>query len=258
MNPVKKAASLAAVFVLLFTGQVIAQVSKDGMGKVVPVELYACTYNEGKGAADLDKVIARWNKFMDDNGTDDYSAWTLTPFHYGQEQDFDVIWLGAFADGNAMGSGINTWLTKGGDIQKGYDEVLDCGAHLGMSSAMYKAPEGGNAPASGIITMMDCELNEGHRYPEVKAAEIKWAEYLTGKGSKAAYYHWFPIFGGGDAEFDYKIVFSYPSYVELGADFELNANGGGREAGQEIFGDIDECDDARVYVATNRRSGKIR
>lgn len=258
MKRLRIAAVAAAFTGLFFAGAAVAQVSKDGMGKVLPVEIFTCKYNDGKGAGDLDKVISRWTKFMDDNGIDSYAAWTLTPYHYGSEQDFDIAWLGAFADGNAMGSNINTWLSKGGEIQKAFSDVMDCESHSALSSAMYKANAANETPASGIITMMDCKLNEGHRYSDIKAAEIKWARYLTDKGSKAAYFHWFPVYGGGDAEFDYKVVFSYANYMELGAAFELGANGGGREAGQEIFDDIDECDDARVYIAKNVRAAKLR
>jgi hypothetical protein len=258
MKTLQKAATLAAIFALLFAGPALSQVTKDGMGKVLPVELYACKYLEGKDAGDLDQVISRWSKFMDDNAIDNYAAWTLTPYHFGSEQDFDVVWMGAFSDGNAMGSGINTYFAKGGDIQKGFDAVLDCSGHSLMSSAMYRAPVAGPTPASAIITMMDCELNKGKRYSDIQAAEVKWAEYLTGKGSKAGYWHWFPVYGGGDAEYDYKVVFSYADYTELGADFELNANGGGREAGEAIFDDIDDCDDARVYLGTSRRAAQLR
>ena len=66
------------------------------------------------------------------------------------------------------------------------------------------------------------------------------------------------MFGGGDAEFDYKVVFAYANYADLGADFERQANGGGREESQEVFDDIDECDDPRVYVATVHRVAQIR
>ncbi|MDH4049614.1 MAG: hypothetical protein OEW68_01060 [Gammaproteobacteria bacterium] len=251
-------ATMAAMLALLVSGSVLAQVSKDGLGKVLPVELFACKYHDGKSAADLEKVITRWTKYMDDNGINDYAAWTLTPYHYGPNQDFDVIWMGAFADFNAMGSGINTWLTKGGELQKAYFDVLDCNGHALMSSAMYKAPANNETPASGIITMMDCKLNDGKRYSDIKDAEMKWAKYLGDGGSKAGYWHWFPTFGGGDADFDYKVVFAYENYVDLGADMERNANGGGRESSQEIFADIDDCDDARVYLATSRRAAKLR
>lgn len=258
MNCFKIVTYSAVVGLLLASAPVLAQVSADGMGKVVPVELYACKFQEGKDNADLDKVVARWNEFADDSGMDDYSAWLLTPFFFTSEQDFDILWLGAFRDGNAMGAGLQNWITNGREVAAAFGEVVDCGAHVAYSSAMYKAPQGGNAPESGFITMMDCKLNEGHRYGDVKAAELKWADHLAKSGSKAAYYHWMPMFGGGDAEFDYKVVSAYPDFKEVGSDVENFANEGGRDVSREIFGDIDECDDARVYVTRNIRSGKIR
>jgi len=248
----------AVAGLLLASAPGLAQVSADGMGKIVPVELYACKFNEGKNGADLAEVIERWNEFSDESGMDDYAAWLLTPFFHTSEQDFDILWLGAFSDGNAMGKGLQNWISNGQELAAEFAAVVDCGAHVAVSSAMYKAPAGGNAPASGVITMMDCKLNEGHRYVDIKAAELKWVDYLAKSKSKAAYYHWMPMFGGGDAEFDYKVVFAYPDFEEVGANVELFANEGGRDASREIFGNIDDCDDARVYLTRSIRSGKIR
>jgi hypothetical protein len=258
MNNLKIVTCSAIAGLLLASAPGLAQVSADGMGKVVPVELYACKYQEGKDEADLAKVIESWNEFADDSDMDDYAAWLLTPFFFTTEQDFDIIWLGAFRDGNAMGAGLQNWLSNGQELAAAFDEVVQCPAHVAYSSAMYKAPLTGNVPSSGFITMMDCKLNEGHKYADVKAAELKWADYLAETGSKAAYYHWMPMFGGGDADFDYKVVFAYPDFEQVGSDVEKFANGGGRDKSREIFGDIDECDDARVYATRNIRSGKIR
>lgn len=243
---------------LLGAGPGMAQVSADGLGKIVPVELFACSYREGKGAADFDNVVTRWNAYMDRNKTDSYAAWVLAPFFFGPEQDFDLLWLGAWRDGNAMGTGLADWIANGGELNAAFGEVVDCDAHVAYSSAMYRAPADKNVPSSGLITMMDCSLNEGHKYEEIQAAELKWVAHLNKTGSKAAYYHWRPMFGGGDAEFDYKVVFAYPDFKELGADVERIANGGGRTISMEIFGDIDECDDARVYLAKSVRAAKIR
>ena len=256
MNNLRIALYSALAGLLLASAPGLAQVSADVMGKVVPVELYACKFQEGKNDADLANVVERWNKFADDSDMVDYAAWLLTPFFYTTEQDFDILWLGAFRDGNAMGAGLQNWIANGQELGAAFEEVVDCNAHVAYSSAMYKAPPGGNAPASGF--MMDCKLNEGNRYVDIKAAELKWADYLVKSGSNAAYYHWMPMFGGGDAEFDYKVVFAYPDFEEIGSDVERFANGGGRDMSREIFGNIDDCDDARVYVAKNIRSGKIR
>lgn len=258
MKLLHKIAGMMTLVSLLLAGPVLAQVSKDGMGKVLPVELFACKYKEGKSAGDLDKVIARWSKYMDDNGNNDYAAWTLNPYYFGTEQDFDVLWMGAYKDAKAMGAGTDMWMAKGGELRKGFADVVTCNAHIGLSSAMYKAPASNETPTSGYITMMNCKLNEGHRYADIKAAELKWVDYLKKNGSAVGYWHWFPVFGGGDSGFDYKVVRAYRNFTEIGADLELNFNGGGREAGQEIFDDIDDCDDARVYVVTSRRAAKLR
>jgi hypothetical protein len=53
-------------------------------------------------------------------------------------------------------------------------------------------------------------------------------------------------------------VFAYPDFEEVGSNVELFANEGGRDASREIFGNIDDCDDARVYLTRSIRSGKIR
>ncbi len=258
MKPSKILTSAAAATLLVAATPGIAQVSADGMGKIVPVELYACDFVDGKGRADLDSVIERWNDYSDDNDMDDYAAWLLTPFFSTPEQDFDIIWLGAYRDGKAMGSRLQEWIESGGELMAAFAEVVDCKAHVAYSSAMYKAPSGGNVPESGIITMMDCELNDGHRYSDVQAAELKWMDHLKNTGSKAAYYHWMPMFGGGEAEFDYKVVLSYPDFEAVGASFDMFANEGGRDVSTEIFGNIDDCDDARVYVTNSIRSAKIR
>lgn len=248
----------AIVALLLASAPGFAQVSADGMGKVLPVELYACSYVDNMGSSDLAKVVERWNDYADDRDMDDYAAWLLTPYFHTTEQAFDVIWLGAFKDGGAMGAGLQDWISNGGELQAAFAEVIDCGAHVAYSSAMYRAPDGNVPPDTGIITMMDCELNEGQEYADIKAAELSWVEHLNEVGSQGAYYHWMPMWGGGDSEFDYKVVFSYPDFDEVGADFDRFANGGGREASREIFADIDECDDARVYIARSVRSAKIR
>ena len=254
----KQLALACAALSLMATSASMAQVSEDGMGKVLPVELFACSYVDGKDAGDLERVITRWSKYMDDNNTDTYSAWLLTPYFYGAEQDFDMVWMGAFTDGKAMGEGTHDWLTKGSEIAEAFAAVVDCGAHVGLSSAMYKAPPDNQTPESSILTMFDCKLNEGKRYSDVKAAELKWAKYQTEKGSKNGTWHWYPTFGGGDADYDYKVVTAYETFVELGEDWEMFANGGGRAASMDIFDDVDECDDARVYVARSLRSAQLR
>lgn len=258
MNKRQEAAGLLVSLSLLFSAPAFAQATNDGIGKIVPVELFVCSYRDGQDEGDLNRVIARWSKFMDDNGVNNYAAWTLSPYFYGADQNFDFIWMGASADGNAMGAGIDLWLSKGGELQGQFNAVADCNTHVLLSSAMYKAPPDGETPSSAVISMTDCKINEGRSYREVRMADVKWAEYLTNQGSKMGYFHWFPVFGGGNADFDYKVVSAQQNFTDLGADFEHFANGGGRAVARDIFANVDTCDDARVYLATPRRTAQLR
>ena len=258
MKTILRGISVLAGLALLATGPVMAQVSEGGLGKVLPVELFACTYNNRQDADDLNSVISRWNRWMDERSIDNYAAWTLAPYYYGPEQEFDLLWMGAYTDGNAMGAGTDQWLAEGGDIDEGFQEVLTCGAHIGLASAMYKSPPDNATPTTAIIRMMDCKLNEGHRYEDIKAAEMKWAEHMISSGSTTGTWHWFPIYGGGGADYDYKVVNAYANFTEMGADWERFSNGGGRDVSTEVFGDIDDCDDARVYIATSVRAAQLR
>jgi hypothetical protein len=251
-------AALIAATGMLASPGTTAQVSKDGMGKMVPVELYVCEFVEGKGEADLEPVIAQWSEFMDGQKIRDYAAWLLYPYYHGIDQSFDFVWMGAYKDGKAMGRGGHAWVTEGGPVAAAFDEVVHCPVHVGLTSAMYQSPPGNETPGSAILTMSDCTMNEGTRYSDVRAAELKWAAYLQEKGSESGTYHWFPDFGGGDQDFDYKIVNAYEDMQALGESWEMLANGGGRQQSNEIFDDIDECDDARVYVARSIRSAQLR
>lgn len=258
MNRILTALAVVAGLASLATVTAVAQVSESGMGKVIPVELFACSYNNRQDADDLNAAITRWNRWMDERNIRTYAAWTLTPYHFGPEQEFDLLWMGAYTDGNAMGAGTDQWLAEGGDVNDGFEEVLTCNAHILLASAMYKSPPNNETPGSAVLTMMDCKLNEGHRYEDIQAAELKWAQHMASSGSTAGTFHWSPVYGGGGADYDYKVVNAYANYSELGADWERFANGGGREASAGIFADIDDCDDARVYMATSIRAAQLR
>ena len=69
-----------------------------------PLELFACTYNEGKGPADLDQAAAAWNAWADKHDLNGYSAWTLVPYYSGPEQEFDALWIGGSSKAATLGA----------------------------------------------------------------------------------------------------------------------------------------------------------
>ena len=234
-----------------FAGGLSAAVAQDDDDGAAAVEIYACSYADGKGPADLDKVTAKWNKWADDQGLTDYSAWTLTPFYAGPEQDFDVIWLGVTATGEGMGGVQDMWLAKAGTLDDEFDSVSPCDAHAMFAAVQFKEPPEREDPSSIILDFSDCTIGEGKHFSTDVAPALKaWGEFRAGHGSTAGMWAFFPVYGGGGEEFDFKFVVSHGNYSEQGADFDNYDPAKARE----IFPDgLLECDSSRSYIATNRR-----
>ena len=82
---------------------------------------------------DLDRVVARWNSWADSVALDDYAAWTLTPFYYTPQQEFDVIWLGASKDAviaslqRISGGDVHVVFRNGGSVRTLLEGVATTG-----------------------------------------------------------------------------------------------------------------------------------
>jgi hypothetical protein len=248
---------LTGLLCLAGSGAVLAEEHGDAP-KVVPVDLWACTYNEGKGPADLDAATAKWNAWADQQGVNDYTAWTLTPYYYGPEQDFDVIWLGAGKDAVALGKAQDAYLAENEGIKAAFGEVVSCDAHANFASLQFKAPPEGATPRDGVLTFSDCKFKEGATFDALTEAMKGWAAHLENDGSTAGIWHWYPAYGGGGEKFDFKWIEGFMDFASLGADFESYGNDGGWKVAGDLFGDLLDCDSNRAYVVKNRRYVQLR
>lgn len=216
----------------------------------VPVEIYACSYNDGQGPADLDAATAKWSAFADEQEVNDYSAWTLTPFYFGPEQEFDFLWLGVARNAQSMGAGQDVWLAEGGAVAAEFEKVGSCNAHANFASLQFKEPPEREDPSSVVISFSDCNIADGKTFgDDVAPAIAAWADFRTGHGSTAGYWVLFPVYGGGGEEYDFKLVAGYGNYEEQGADWDNYDP----QIANELFSGVLDCDSSRVYNATNRR-----
>ena len=253
----KKLTAIVAAAVACLFGSL--SVHADNHSTVyVPADIYACSYLDGKGEADLNDAIAVWNEFMDDNDIDTYAAWVLTKHYASSEQDFDFAWVGAHRNGTAMGENMTTWMAKGGDAAAAMFSVFECPNNSNFASQMLKPPPGGNVPTDGVMTFSDCNINEGADFAKLGEADAAWAAVLGDAGSQIAMYRWWPVFGGGNEEFDFKHIGVYPSHIELGKDYDRMGNGGLVFKEAELYAGMLDCDVSRVYNARQVRSAKIR
>lgn len=242
---------------LLLTGSSYVVAQDDSM-RIIPVELFSCSYNDQKGPGDLDKVIDKWNAWADKKGIEDYAAWTLTPYYYGPDQEFDLIWLGAGKDAIALGKAQDAYLAEDAGLRAAFNDVLSCDAHVNFASFNFKAPPKGKTPENSVLTFSDCTYKEGASWSALAEAMGDWSKHLESQGSTTGIFHWYPAYGGGGEDFDFKWLQSYANFAELGADYERYGNGGGVNISSRLFNHMLDCDSTRAYLAKSRRFVQLR
>lgn len=224
--------------------------------RFVPVEIYGCNYLKGKDYGDLQRVIDKWNVWMDENGVAPYTAWTLTPFYTSRtEYDFDVAWLGAWADGAGMGATHQQWVF-GDSMQEEFDKVVDCPMHTGYASANLKMPASW-PNETGVTVFSDCKATGDKTAADAYDMEKAWADYMGSMGSEAGIWIMYNGPGVSDNGWQYKHVVGHADFASFGAGFETITNKGGWMKGAEIFGDNAECNGSRVYATQLIRDGGV-
>jgi hypothetical protein len=218
-----------------------------------PMEMFACTYNDGKGPADLAAANKKWNAWADKQGIDDYSAWTLVPYYSGPDQEFDVLWFGGADTAKAMGRAQDKWIATGSNEAAVFAEAISCNMHGAYSVLMMKQPPQGDDESDFVVTFSDCNTAEGVTFDDLYMPIKEWGEYKAENGSKAGHWVFFPSFGGGGEDFDFKWVTTADSLESLGADWDQMNESGWQKANELFQGKLD-CDSSRAYIATTIRS----
>jgi len=253
MKKILTAAASALMFLFVSGGAALAQDEESNM-EFVPVEAYACNFNDGKGPADLAAVTKEWNAWMDKEGQTSYFAATIWP-NYG-ERAFDVGWLGAWSDGRAMGAGTDHFMSAGRELGAKFDEVVDCGSHTQFASVRVRdsQPSDDDSDTSFVLQFSNCSFEEGATMEQLSAAQKEWNAYADEYGIVGGAWMFFPVWGeSADADYDFKSVSSTGDYTTLGSNWALFAEGHYKKS-NELFDDILDCDSPRVYSAKVERT----
>ena len=229
----------------------------SGLVNFAAVEGYMCNYREDQGRQDLDKVIAKWNDWMNSNNSAPYSAWILTPMFASTNTPADFVWLGAWQNGKEMGASLQTWAEKGDDLMAEFDEVMDCMEHSNFASLNLQPPVKGWPGKTGIVSFTNCTVAEDGTIEEAVEAHQTLAQNRFSQGSKSGAWAFFPGSGHNNPDWHYKVVTSYGDLNEWGAAWERYTNGQGWLAARELTAGVVSCDSPRVYQSATVRDGGV-
>ncbi len=243
----------AVVLCLAVVGVAPAVAEEQAMAPTFrPVEIYGCTYQDGMGMADLAKVTASFNAWMDETGQHDYWAYVLVPYFRSKELEYEVLWVGGWQSGAAMAKSIERWMTEGSAAAADFDKVIDCAANTNFAVMDLQPP--GTPAASGPVEFSNCTVEKGRKMSDALAAVRAWVAYEKEQGIAADHFLLFPAYGeSSKAEYDFKWVTS-STWAAFGKSYDQYGTGGGWKKAGELFEDLLDCDSGRVYQGTRTRS----
>jgi hypothetical protein len=241
--------SVSGLLAVAVTVSMPASADNHEQANVDPVDMYMCTFREGKGLDDLDKLDARWKKWAAKNDPGQ-SAWRLVPVLRATDDPYAVGYLGSWTSGEAMGAGMDAW-AGGGDLLEEYVATIDCKRAV-VASVEVNAPNG--PPENGVVWFSSCTVNEGSTLEDAYKAHSAVSAAMREMGGKAQSWLFYPSLGFGDVPFDYYSVVTFNSMSELGAGWEMYYNKGGWKKAADM-NDAADCDSPRVYSANAMQMG---
>ena len=212
-----------------------------------------CQFADGKDMDDVMNVLDEWNEYGDENFSEPFSAWVMTPVYMSNADfDLDFVFLG-FADSlSSVGKAEDEFRKGGQRIGEKWERVTDCsGMSLNMN-VEARSPKNDWVEGGINYTMIQsCSFKDGKSANDLQANDAVWNKYLDESGFEGGYWRWWPETGSPtDTDYDYLLAVDFSSIEQYGAsrDNRLQAMMAGTRPDE-----IHECNTPRLYESTNIR-----
>ena len=241
--------TLLAGLATILAGMGTATAQDDsGPRQFAPVEVFACNYNNRRDQDDFDEALALLEAGSNAEGAEPYAAFRLLPMFYGTDQEFDFIYVGVWPDGSTMGRDYDNYFETGQDTIDAWNDAVTCDVVVMFASVMVKAPPDGGPDDNFMLTISDCEISDGQEGGDMLGALEAYGQFRSDNGSPGGTYAWFPAYGGGDAEYDFKLVNGHANAEAFGNHFQWFGENQAYLKMAELTGHLVSCDEARVYT----------
>jgi len=242
MKKLLLSAVTAACTLFLGAGVTYAQ---NGVPEIRPLEMWVCNYRDGKDQGDMDKVF---EEFVEATEGDAYAGYRLVPSYVSGAQDFDFIYLGVWENGSMMGRDLADYSVKGDDADEAWDEVADCPASLMYGSIRIEQNDDADGGSGNfMVSISDCKVGHSVSNSQAIGALTRFNNYRVANGSTVGTIVWFPVYGGGDVEFDFKLAHVYSGPQHFGDSFQWAVDNQSYLVQADMLDGVVSCDVPRLY-----------
>ncbi len=231
----------------------VAFINADDHIDISGMTALQCQFAEGKDMDDVMKVLDEWNEYGDENFSEPFSAWVMTPvFMSTADFDLDFVFLG-FADSLAsIGRAEDEFRPGGSKIGAKWERVTNCSGQSLSFNVEARAPKNPWVAGGTNYTMIQsCTFKDGKTADDLQANDKIWNKYLDESGYEGGYWRWWPETGTPtDTDYDYLLAVAFPSVEAYGAsrDTRLQTMMNGTRPEE-----IHNCNTPRLYESTNIR-----
>jgi hypothetical protein len=231
----------------------ISSLHADDHIEIAGMVAMQCQFEDGKDMDDVMKVLDEWSEYGDENFSELFNAWILTPVYMSTSDfDLDFVFLG-FADSlGAIGKAEDEFRKGGQKIGEKWERVTNCSGQALNFNVEARAPK--NEWVEGYVnytSIESCSLKEGKTNNDLKANDELWNNYLDEAGFEGGYWRWWPETGSPtNNDFDYLLAVDFSSIEEYGnaRDSRIESMMAGTRPEQ-----IHDCNTPRLYESTNVR-----
>ena len=215
-----------------------------------PIEIYGCSFTDGKGLDDLLTVGKKWSKWADKEIPQSGFAGVLTPYLYdSRNHDSDAYWMNISPTFETMGSTMDDWSEKGGKMQAQFDEVCTIDSHSLFFGQGIQQPKNQDNDSSGLMMVQLCEAKEGGSPEKMFAADAAMRAQQAKMGTETGMMRWFPVAGmAREIDFDFLMINFAPSMQAVGKNMDVFAKNMGSM--NDPYEDIQDCASGEMFIGT--------
>ena len=207
------------------------------------VEAFTCSYNDGKGPADLDAAIEFWKAqidMIDNDALNGYNAGVLTPLRATLEGDF--IWIGGAGNLNVAAAALSaTTNSKEGQATTArFAEVADCDSNQFFSTPVYVGTPPGEDDGEAIVELYGCTLNDGKTLADAEAAEKGFSEMASAAKSGFNVFRWTPFLA--NTPYDLAYIAVHDNLEDFGSFNTMSLTSEDGQASGALFDAAMDCE----------------
>ena len=220
----------------------------------VSAEYFGCKFDEGKDLNDMNKWIAKWNKWMDSSDLNEYEASLLLPLYRSPNDEIDFLWVGRTNSWEELAKGQSAYLTSG---LAESNPAKSCP----FSFIARQIPSGGAEIQEEmnedefVAAYWLCDIKGTSRIEDVYSAQTTRMKNISQGGNLISSRIIIPRQGIPSMlrDTDFVMLYVSPSLKQWGANvdnYQNNLEGiGDDNAADEIF----SCNNSTVYVGRTIR-----